>query len=158
MLNSCMLSKFACFFVICGFFFFFSRIPSECQTIWIQIKPSIFFCLIWVQTVCKGYQQTTKVATKRGKSQNKEVFALSHLTMSDFSPLTQKFFLRIFGLWDVYVCLCVCVCGGGGGGGGGGGICISLFGHILFLLTPYQNFLQNKNSFLTSRPKIKISM
>ena len=30
----------------------FSGIPSECQTVWIQI-------LIWVQTVRKGYQRTT---------------------------------------------------------------------------------------------------
>ena len=31
-----------------------------CQTVWIQIRPDV---LIWVQTVCKGYQQMTKVAT-----------------------------------------------------------------------------------------------
>ena len=36
-----------------------SRIPSECQTIWIQIRPDFLSGLIWVQTVCKGYQQTT---------------------------------------------------------------------------------------------------
>ena len=29
--------------------------PSECQTDWIQIKMS---GLIWVQSVCKGYEQT----------------------------------------------------------------------------------------------------
>ena len=33
--------------------------PSECQTIWIQIRPDILLGLIWVQTVCKGYQQMT---------------------------------------------------------------------------------------------------
>ena len=38
-----------------------SGIPSECQTDWIQIKPDILSGLIWVQTVCKGYQQTTLV-------------------------------------------------------------------------------------------------
>ena len=36
-------------------------IPSRCQTVWIQIRPNILTGLIWVQTVCKGYQQTTKV-------------------------------------------------------------------------------------------------
>ena len=44
-----------------------SGIPSECQTIWIQIRPDVLSGLIWVQTVCKGYQQTTKVATIAGK-------------------------------------------------------------------------------------------
>ena len=63
-LTLCMLGKICMLFylfIVCGFFFFnfffqnyLSGIPSECQTIWIQI---------WVQTVCKGYQQMTKVAT-----------------------------------------------------------------------------------------------
>ena len=35
---------------------------SECQTVWIQIRTDILSGLIWVQTVCKGYQQMTKVA------------------------------------------------------------------------------------------------
>ena len=34
------------------------RDPSECQTVWIQIRPDN----TWIQTVCRGYQQTT-VAT-----------------------------------------------------------------------------------------------
>ena len=42
-------------------------IPSGCQTVWIQIRPNILAGLIWVQTVCKGYQQTTKVAPSRQK-------------------------------------------------------------------------------------------
>ena len=33
--------------------------PSGCQTVWIQIRPDILSGLIWVQTVCKGYQQST---------------------------------------------------------------------------------------------------
>ena len=37
-------------------------IPFGCQTVWIKIRPNILSGLIWVQTVCKGYQQTTKVA------------------------------------------------------------------------------------------------
>ena len=35
-------------------------IPLGCQTVWIQIRPDILSGLIWVQTVCKGYQQTKK--------------------------------------------------------------------------------------------------
>ena len=34
---------------------------SECQIVWIQIRPDILSGLIWVQIVCKGYQQTTIV-------------------------------------------------------------------------------------------------
>ena len=40
-----------------------SGMPSGCQTVWIQIRPDFLSGLIWVQTVCKNYQQTTKVAT-----------------------------------------------------------------------------------------------
>ena len=38
-----------------------SGIPSECQTAWIQIRQDILSGLIWVQTVCKDYQQRTLV-------------------------------------------------------------------------------------------------
>ena len=68
-LTLCMLGNFACFFVVCGLFFKLtfqknlSGIQSECQTIWIQIRHNVLSGLIWVQTVCKGYQQMTKVAT-----------------------------------------------------------------------------------------------
>ena len=36
-----------------------SGIPFENQTDWIEIRPDVLSCLIWVQTVCKGYQRTT---------------------------------------------------------------------------------------------------
>ena len=39
-----------------------SGIPSECQTFWIKIRPDVLLGLIWVQTVCKCYQHSTKVA------------------------------------------------------------------------------------------------
>ena len=35
--------------------------PSECQTVWIQIKTDILLVFIWVQTVCK--RQTKKLST-----------------------------------------------------------------------------------------------
>ena len=38
-----------------------SETPSYCQTCWTQIRPDILLDLIWVQTVCIGYQQTTLV-------------------------------------------------------------------------------------------------
>ena len=60
-----------CEFVLINFFFFFFFFSKksfritllECQTVWIQIRPDKRSGLIWTQTVCKGYQQTTKVAT-----------------------------------------------------------------------------------------------
>ena len=63
----CPQGNFSCFFVVCRFFFknqlFFekilSEIPSECQTDWIQIRPDQMSGLIWIQSVCKSYQQTT---------------------------------------------------------------------------------------------------
>ena len=53
-------------FVVCGFCLNkcfrknLSGTPSECQTVWTQIRSD----LPWIQTVCKGYQQKTKVAIK----------------------------------------------------------------------------------------------
>ena len=43
----------------------FSKTLSECQTVWIQIRTDVLLVLSWVQPVCKGYQQTTKVATSK---------------------------------------------------------------------------------------------
>ena len=38
-----------------------SGIQTECQRVWIQIRPNIVSGLIWVLTVCKNYQQMTLV-------------------------------------------------------------------------------------------------
>ena len=62
----------------------FSGIPSECQTVWIQIK---------VHTVCKGYQQTTKV--------NKLVWLVTPDKVLCFSAQTIDIFL--FSLWLLYL-------------------------------------------------------
>ena len=45
---------------------------SECQTVWIQIRTDILLVLIWVQTVCKCNQQTTKVAASMERVKHKE--------------------------------------------------------------------------------------
>ena len=50
-------------FFVCLFFFILKGIPSECQTVWIQIRSDVLSGLIWIQTVCKGYQQTIRVVT-----------------------------------------------------------------------------------------------
>ena len=38
---------------------FLPGIPSECVTDWIQIRPDVLSGLVWVQSVCKSYQQKT---------------------------------------------------------------------------------------------------
>ena len=64
-LHCSQVTDYACFSVV--YFVFkttlnFSGIPSKCQTVWIQIKPDILSCLIWVQLICKGYQRPTLVS------------------------------------------------------------------------------------------------
>ena len=44
----------------------------ECQTAWVQIMADILSVLIWVLTVCKGYQQTTKIITSMERFKSKE--------------------------------------------------------------------------------------
>ena len=66
--------KFCCLRIFFFLIYFFQKkkrnlsgIPSECQTVWIQIRPDVLSGLIWVQTVCTGYQQMTKIATNGEK-------------------------------------------------------------------------------------------
>ena len=47
------------FFVIFFKINFFEKFFLECRTDWIQIRPGFLSGLIWVQSVCKSYQQTT---------------------------------------------------------------------------------------------------
>ena len=49
------------FFKFFNFWKIPSGIPSECQTVRIQIRPDILSGLICIQTVCKGYQQTALI-------------------------------------------------------------------------------------------------
>ena len=43
---------------------------SGCQAVWIKIRTNIQSVQIWVQTVCKDYQQTTNLADYRGETEN----------------------------------------------------------------------------------------
>ena len=67
-LTLCLLGIFFVLYVSFADFFqnqllrkFLSKIRSEWQTVWIQIRPGILSGLIWVQTVCKGDQQMALV-------------------------------------------------------------------------------------------------
>ena len=63
-LTLCMLGNFLRFYVV-TFLKKIFRIPSVWLIVWILIRPDILSGLIWIQIVCKGYQQTTKVAACR---------------------------------------------------------------------------------------------
>ena len=57
----CMLGNLCAFFYLLlnffKIFFFKKKILSDFQTVLIEIRPGILSSLIWVLTVCKGYQQ-----------------------------------------------------------------------------------------------------
>ena len=69
LLTLCMLGNFACFFVICGFFFkltFSKKSFRNTFRVSNNLDPDqahVLSVFIWVQIVCNGFQQTTKVAT-----------------------------------------------------------------------------------------------
>ena len=60
-----LLGNFACLLSSANFFQnqllkkILSGIPSECQTVWIEIRPEFLSSLIWVETLCRGNQQMT---------------------------------------------------------------------------------------------------
>ena len=58
-----------------------SGIPSECQTAWIQIRPDILSDLIWVQNVCKSYQQTITVGKELSNRQQLTAKNCPYLTL-----------------------------------------------------------------------------
>ena len=61
----------------------FSGIPPECLTYSIQIRSEVRSVLIWVQTVCKGYQQETQspIAGKRDEELHQGLGAYRALTI-----------------------------------------------------------------------------
>ena len=90
---------YACFSVVCYFLFKttlnFSGIPSKCQTVWIQIKPDILSCLIWVQLICKGYQRPTLVS--------RQIYAIT-AKISWAGPNMTMVFKRLI-IFASFVCL-----------------------------------------------------
>ena len=73
-LSICMLGNCSCFYfcLLTSFKIKCLKInhpgpPSECQTVWIQIKTNILLVFIWIQIVCKrlfGRQQNYPLACK----------------------------------------------------------------------------------------------
>ena len=65
-----------------------SGVPSKSQTGTIQIRTDILSVLIWVQIVCKGYQQTTKIAASKDRQtcssirRAVRIFGLAHVPIT----------------------------------------------------------------------------
>ena len=69
-LTLCMLTNFSCFccHLLTSKLTFEKKNSgtlSDCHMVRIQIRPDILWVLIWVLTLSKGYQQTTKVTASR---------------------------------------------------------------------------------------------
>ena len=65
LLTLCMLGNFSMLLLLSTDFLkkIISKTLPECQKVWIQILTDALSVLIWVQTVCKVYQQMAKVST-----------------------------------------------------------------------------------------------
>ena len=84
--------------------------------VWIQIRTDVPSFLIWVQTVCKGYQQTTKVAASKDRikgifycmTSGQNFFTLEPtyrkvvLIILTYHVWIQKVLLDAVQLWRVY--------------------------------------------------------
>ena len=84
-----MLSNFHAFLLSVDFFkinFFEKSFRNTCIYIlansFEQDQANIMFGLIWVQTISKGYQQTTKLIAPSGKRMNKEIDLTVNLLVS----------------------------------------------------------------------------
>ena len=92
--------------------YFFQKILSgtlsEWQTVWIQIRTDILSVLIWVQTVCKGYQQTTLVAaSKLIFMENKAIYLTCEIKFSLVAKAKQYHLLQCF--WSFFSLLTTCL-------------------------------------------------
>ena len=70
---------FACWVISSANFFkdFLSE-TIECHTVWFQIRTDVLSVLIWLQTVCKGYQQMTSTERVKRLSIYYRLFHLSN--------------------------------------------------------------------------------
>ena len=64
LLSADIFSKSVCLLLLFFYLNFFLGISVESRAVWIQIMPDDLSGLIWIQIICKGYQQTTLVSNK----------------------------------------------------------------------------------------------
>ena len=61
--------------------------------VWTHVRTDILSVLIWVKTVCKGYQQTTKVAASK-------IFQRQRSALKDIPSVFQE--LHVYGKILIY--------------------------------------------------------
>ena len=66
------------------------------STGWIQIRPNVLSVLIWVQTVCKGYQQTTLVGADFLLQNSKHSYSITTRVANRLDPDQARRFTCIF--------------------------------------------------------------
>ena len=62
---------------------------KQCQIVWIQIWTDVCRVLILVQTVCKGYPQTTKVVASNEKD---------NVSFNNFESYGWAYILKVYSL------------------------------------------------------------
>ena len=96
-----MLGNFACFLssaeiVKINFFKkLFQEYHQSVKTVWTHIRPNKMSGLVWVQTVCRVYQQTIKVATSR------ERVILYGVTFDCFQIKCCNFIIQLIWIYTV---------------------------------------------------------
>ena len=85
-LSICMLGNCSCFYfrLLTFFEIKFLKInhpgpPSECQTVWIQIKTDILLVFIWVKTVCKRLLADDKLSTGMQRVITDKYFSVQYI-------------------------------------------------------------------------------
>ena len=65
---------------------------SACQTVWVQIRTDRTSVLTWIQIVCKGYEQTTKVVLARKEFNTSELEYDKEIKCEEVIGLVKKTF------------------------------------------------------------------
>ena len=92
------------FFKINFFEKILSGLPSECQTDWIEIRPDALSGLIWVQSVCKGFEQTTLVGNALSRDYSEIVSRL----LKAGAAVNQQTVVSVQGSWEFACFFVVC--------------------------------------------------
>ena len=113
-LTLCMLDTFSC--LCCRLLIFFSKLTfskkslrtlSGCQMVWIQIRTNILSVLMWVQTVCKGYQQMSSVATSIEWTKKTLFSRLTVLVENEISVCTKYRLFKQNLAFKIYYIICL---------------------------------------------------
>ena len=76
-----------------------------CQRVWIQIRPDILSGLIWIQTVCKDYQQTTLAGKEVNLVLLTELilYRYPHSIFNHFYPMISFTLMELETMW-ILIC------------------------------------------------------